>query len=331
MLPPLPLLVHSGRPFYRGSGTTLPGNERAVSLLSLRFIAAIVFIGAWLRPAAAYAQFTTPCDDGGRPGTRILVAGVFVGGNAALYEYFRRAWWSGERSDFHVKSDWDSEFRDMDKLGHALGGYHLTRIGSGLLSAACVGDRKAIWWGAAYAAAFQLQIEIWDGYQEKYGFSPPDLIFNTLGAGYAVLQSEVPATRHVKPTISYARTTYARNADRWPVGTTANEIRPTVDYAGQTYWLSTDVDSLLPAQLRRYWPGIIRLSVGHSVTDWINPTTGFPQRGNREVVLSLDLDPSKMPGDHPVWVQVKRQLSYYRFPAPALVLTPRVRAERWYR
>jgi hypothetical protein len=294
-------------------------------------LAALALALTFLAPSRLDAQFTGPCENGGRPGTRAVVAGVFVGGNVALYEYFRRAWWSGERADFHVNNDWDLEFRDMDKLGHALGGYHLTRIGSGLLRTACVGDRKARWLGAAYAAAFQLQIEVWDGYQAKYGFSPPDLLFNTMGAGYAVLQQEQPVLRHIKPTISYARTEYARHPERWPVGTTANEIRPTVDYTGQTYWMSADVDSLLPARLRPLWPGLVRLSVGHSVTDWINPATGSGMRGQHEIVLSLDLDPSKLPGNHPVWKQVKQQLSYYRFPAPALVLTPKVRGVAWYR
>ena len=32
---------------------------------------------------------------------------------------------------------------------------------------------KAIAWSAAYAALFQLQIEVWDGLYAKYGFSMP--------------------------------------------------------------------------------------------------------------------------------------------------------------
>lgn len=297
--------------------------RRSLSLLAL--------LTSALRPEAAHAQFTGPCDQGGRPATRVAVAGAFVGGNAALYEYFRRAWWSGERSDFRVTYDWDMAFRDQDKLGHALGGYHLTRISSGMLRTACVGGRKATWWGAAYAAAFQLQIEVWDGVQEKYGFSPPDLLFNTMGAAWAVAQFEQPALQAYKPTISYARTIYARHPERWPDGTTANESRPSVDYAGQTYWISTDVDSLLPARFKPYWPGIVRLSVGHSVTDWIDPVSGNAVRGRRKLVLSLDLDPEKLPGQNRAWRQVKHQLSYYRFPAPALVLTPDLALVGWYR
>lgn len=303
------------------------GSRRSAVLLT----GTALLLGLGATPSAAIAQsaFTGPCDEGGRPGTRVVVAGVFVGGNVALYEYFRRAWWSGERDDFQVNYDWDMEFRDMDKLGHALGGYHLARIGSGLLRAACVGERKAIWWGAAYAAAFQLQIEIWDGYQKKYGFSPPDLLFNTAGAAYAVAQHESPALVAFKPTISYRRTHVARNYASYPEGSNGRELRPSVDYSGQVYWISTDVDRLLPSSARRYWPGILRVSVGHGITDWVDPATGDAIRARRKLMISLDLDPEKLPGNHPVWKQVKHQLSFIHFPGPALVLTPDLSVKAW--
>lgn len=282
-------------------------------------------------PTPAHAQPASACDDGRhRRAARVLVGTTFVASNAVLYEYHRREWWSGERSDFHVVFDWDQPFRDQDKLGHALGGYHLARVGAGLLRSACVGKRKAMWAGAAHAVALQLQVEIWDGMQRTYGFSPPDLLSNTVGTAYAVAQKVSPRLRAVKPTVSYAPTQFARHPERWPVGTQANVSTVTADYAGQTYWLSTDVEALLPPHLKALWPAAVRLSVGHSVTDWIDADTGHPIRARREIVLSLDLDPEKLPGDHPLWRQVKRQLSYYRLPAPALVLTPDLTAVAWY-
>ena len=114
---------------------------------------------------------------GGRRVAQVAVAGVFVGGNAALYQYFRRAWWSGERAPFHLNYDWNGYFRDQDKFGHMLGGYLLSESGRELLEASCMSEKKATLFAVAYAAAFQLQIEIWDGTQAKYGFSPPDLLF----------------------------------------------------------------------------------------------------------------------------------------------------------
>ena len=255
--------------------------------------------------------------------SRVVAGTVFVGGNIALYEYFRRSWWAGEKADFFVKDDWDLDFRDQDKFGHAWGGYWLTRAGTWLLQGSCVSPRKAVVMAAAYATLFQLQIEYWDGFQEEYGFSFPDLLTNAVGAGYATAQVFVKPLRHVTPTVSYARTA-ALKADH-------GDLRRTVDYSGQTYWLSADVEAMLPPAAKRWWPGILRASIGHSITDWVDPVTGTQMRADRKLVLSLDLDPRRLPGNHPAWKLTKDILAHYRWPAPALVVTPKAEFVLWYR
>jgi len=258
------------------------------------------------------------------------VATAFVGGNAYLYHYFKKAWWSGERAPhFFFRADWDQEFRDQDKFGHMFGGYHLARVGYAGLRAACVSDKKAIFWSAAYAAAFQLQIEIFDGMFKKYGFSYADMIANTTGQTLAVMQELHPGLKWLKPTISYHKTRALKNQESGAID--ANDLRPSLDYSGQTYWFSADINSLLPDGAKDYWPAFIRFSVGHSVTDWISPETGFPQRAKRKIILSLDFDPEKLPGNAPLWKSIKHTLSYYHFPAPALELTPKLHLSPWYR
>jgi uncharacterized protein YfiM (DUF2279 family) len=286
-----------------------------------------------VRDTVASAQGSAPdwCVNG-RRGKRVAQAAVattFVGGNLALYEYFRRAWWSGQRAPFFLNYDWDGNFRDQDKLGHMLGGYLLSEGGRELLKAACMSDKKAAIWAAAYSAAFQLQIEIWDGTQARYGFSPPDLIFNTLGQGLSLSHAFVPKMRAVRPTISYARTRALKNTQ---AGRIPGDLRPTVDYSGQTYWLSVDVDTLLPARARRYWPDLLRFSVGHSITDFIDPNTGADVRAQRRLLLTLDIDPLKLPGNAPWWVTVKKGLRHYHFPSPAIEFrSGGVKGIPWYR
>lgn len=260
---------------------------------------------------------------------RAGVGTAFIGGNAYLYHYFKNAWWSGTRAPhFFFQSDWDQEFRDQDKFGHMFGGYHLARIGYAGLRDACVGEKKAIFWSAAYAAAFQLQIEIFDGQFIKYGFSYADMIANTAGQTLAVMQEFHPRLRVIKPTFSYHKTRALTNTE---AGLFPSELRPSLDYSGQTYWFSTDVNELLPDAAKPYWPSFIRLSAGHSVTDWVNPETGATQRAKRKIMLSLDFDPEKLPGNAPLWKTIKHTLSYYHFPAPALELTPKLHASPWYR
>jgi hypothetical protein len=298
---------------------------------------AAVLVATLVRAAGAQEGAGPPeparcADRGHRIIMRSGAAAVFVGGNIALYEYFRRAWWSGERADkFRINWEQNEPFRQADKFGHALGGYHLTRAGAGVLKLACVSDRKAVTLGALYAVAFQLQIELWDATQAKYGFSPNDILANTAGTLYAVAQERYPTLRHVKPTFSFWPTDAYRNRHRFPAGAPGTELRPSLDYSGQTYWLSTDVDWLLPADLRRYWPNIVRLSLGHSITDYVDPHTGEFFKAKHRLLLSLDLDAERLPGDFPGWNFVKRQLSYIRFPAPALQITPTVRGIGWYR
>jgi uncharacterized protein YfiM (DUF2279 family) len=258
---------------------------------------------------------------------RAGVAVTFVGGNAALYSYFKRAWWSGEKADhFFFRADWDQDFRDQDKFGHAFGGYHLARIGNALLRSTCISKNHAILWSAAYAAAFQVQIEVWDGMYKKYGFSYADVIANTTGTALALLHETHPATRAFKPTISYSRSAAMRNADNIP-----GELRPSLDYSGQTYWLSADVNALLPAEGKPFWPSFLRVSVGHSITDWIDPKTGANMRAKRRILLSLDLDAEKLPGDNRFWKTFKRQLGYIHLPSPALQISPTTELIGWYR
>jgi len=260
---------------------------------------------------------------------RAGVGGAFVGGNAYLYHYFKKAWWSGERAPhFFFHADWDQEFRDQDKFGHMLGGYHLARIGYAGLREACVSDKKAIAWSAAYAALFQLQIEVFDGRFLKYGFSYADMIANTTGQALAVMQELHPTLRAIKPTFSYHRTLALRNTE---AGLINPELRPSLDYSGQTYWFSADMNQMLPDAAKPYWPSFIRLSAGHAITDWIDPNTGNPVRAKRKIVLSLDFDPDKLPGNTPLWRSIKRTLSYYHLPAPALELTPKLHLSPWYR
>ncbi len=250
---------------------------------------------------------------------RTAVGAVFVGGNAALYSYFKRAWWSGERAPhFFFRADWDENFRDQDKFGHMTGGYHLARTGDALLKSACMSPKKALIWSAAYAWTFQLQIEIWDGLYKKYGFSYADMIANTTGMSLAVLHELHPKTLAIKPTFSYWPSPAMRNANNIP-----GEVRPSLDYTGQTYWFSADVNALLPESAKPYWPSFLRISAGHGITDWIDPRTGANIRARRKILLSLDFDAEKLPGDNRIWKTVKHNLSYIHFPAPTLQLTPK--------
>lgn len=292
-------------------------------MITVRWFCALGLAVVLVRGAGSQAN---DCRGAERVMRRAAVATTVVGANAAMYVYFKHAWWSGERHGFWFNNDWDQAFRDQDKFGHLYGGYQLTRAGAGILRFACVSPAKAVLWSAVHSTAFQLQIELWDARQKLYGFSVPDVLFNTVGAAYAIGQQHSRTLDAIRPTVSYRQS----QSRRLGVGDNVS-LRLTTDYAGQTYWFSANPDDFLHPRAARYWPGLLRLSLGHSVTEWRNPRTGAPLRGRRVLVGGIDLDVRRIPGRNPTWRTFKEQLSFYHFPSPAIRFTPSFEFVRWYR
>lgn len=86
-----------------------------------------------------------------------------------------------------------------------------------------------------------------------------------------------------------------------------------IDYSKQTVWLSANVHDVLPRSAKPYWPSALRLSAGRRGLG-----AGLPA----EYVVGLDLDAARLPGSHPVWMQVKSVLHTLRLPGPAIVMGP---------
>ena len=272
------------------------------------------------RADSAALRFSQECQNPSRGLARAAAALGLTGGYAGLYLYFHHAWWSGTPAPkWFVENDWDKEERDADKFGHLFGGYQLTRLTSELLAAGCIPPSRAILWGALYAYAFQFQIEEWDGTQQLYGFNPSDLIADAAGALFAVAQQHTKSLQYIKPVWSYRPTEAYRRRNLPGHG---GQPRATTDYSGQTYWFSTDVHGLLPDRAKPFWPSLVRVSPGYSITDYVDPVTGGALRAKRKILLSLDIDPEKLPGDNKVWRTIKHELAFFRIPGPTLQLTP---------
>jgi len=269
---------------------------------------------------SAAMRFSRDCQNPSRGLARAAAAAGLTGGYAGLYLYFHHAWWSGTPAPkWFIVNDWDKEERDADKFGHFFGGYQLTRVTSELLQAGCMPPSQAIAWAALYAWAFQFQIEEWDGTQQLYGFNPSDLIADAAGALFAVAQQNTKTLQYIKPVWSYRPTEAYRRRNLPGHG---GQPRATTDYSGQTYWFSTDMHGLLPDGAKRFWPSIIRLSPGYSITDYVEPITGAALRARRKFLISLDIDPENLPGDNKIWRTIKHELAFVRIPGPTLQLTP---------
>jgi hypothetical protein len=153
-----------------------------------------------------------------------------------------------------------------------------------------------------------LYSEILDGFGSDWGFSPGDLLFNTLGVAFATGQETVPLLQAFEVRVSY-----------WPSGATHG--RPVIeDYPGQTYWLTANLH---------------RLSGGEPswLPPWLGATVGYAARDPDElhmlqtsvVLVGLDIDVGGIPINHPAWRTFAGIMRYIRVPAPAVRLTQGVR------
>lgn len=185
---------------------------------------------------------------------------------------------------------------------HGYGSYYLTDGAAGLLRARCMSPRRVAAMAASYGVAVGVLKEVADGYYT--GFSVADLAVDFMGVGYSVAQQAMPAMRHVLPTFSVA-----------PAALRERDV--VTNYGAQTFWLSTDVEGMLPASARAYWPAPVRVSIGRRA---------FQGAERDRIVLGLDLNSARLPGNHPAWRAVKSTLAKYRLPGPAIELSPRVRA-----
>jgi len=109
------------------------------------------------------------------------------------------AWWSEQGSSFKFVNDWNYAL-GIDKIGHFYGTNLLAHMFSGVFEAANYSSEKSAWFAATTALAFELFIEIEDGFGPQWGFSPGDAVANVLGAAYFVSQYYFPVLKHFQHT-----------------------------------------------------------------------------------------------------------------------------------
>src|SRR5690606_24845542 len=232
------------------------------------------------------------------------VTGAATGAALAVMETQRRRWWEDRSPHFRVQNDW-AYVRWADKLGHFYCGALLTRGYRSSLRWAGVSEDQARLWGAVGGFTNMLYYEVLDGFGPQWGFSPGDLVFNTLGVFFAAAQADDPAFDAFFLKWSY-----------WPSGWEGKN--PIDDYAGQTYWLTANPHRLAPDAARRYLPPWLNLAVGYGARD----------RDERDflttslVYVGLDLEPAGLPFRGKVWDALVPILRHVRIPGPAVRLTP---------
>lgn len=240
----------------------------------------------------------------------LLFGGVALGVGTVVHIYQSNAWWQEQSSKFRIVNDWNYALW-IDKVGHFFGTHLLAHAFSGAYDAAQIQAEESAVLSAVSALAFELFIEIEDGFGPDWGFSPGDALFDVLGSGFYVSQYYYPFLKNIQPKISYYPSEEFREG-RHKSGIIID------DYEGQIYWMGIRVKNILPYQMAKYWPSYLMISVGMGVSDLDGKGNGI-----REFYVSLDLDTEQIPLYGGFWQFVKNTLNYIHFPMPGIRITPK--------
>ena len=212
-------------------------------------------------------------------GAGVIYTGAMVGLNQLWYA-------DNGHTSFRFFND-NREWKQVDKLGHFYAAFHISDGSSRVLKSMNVEERKANLIGAATAFAVLMPIEIFDGHSKAYGASVGDLIANTTGAGFFLLQQHLWSETRIHPKFSFHSTRFATKRPELLGDGFQEELLK--DYNGQTYWLSADLDKFFR------FPKWINFSVGYGAEGMVyardheNKSAGFGTP-YRQLYLALDWD-----------------------------------------
>jgi hypothetical protein len=277
-----------------------------------------------LTPAHAQSDSTLKEDTisirkGRLTGVLIAQGTLYVASVTGLYFAWYRDY---PQSSFHLYND-DGEWMQVDKCGHSITAYYISRIGYFTYHWSGLKEKQAAWYGGLLGFAYMLNIEILDGFSSEWGFSIGDLTANTIGCGIFISQQLAWHEQRFSLKYSFHQTQYAQYR---PELLGDNLIQNMIkDYNGHSYWISGNISSFLPA--RSKFPKWLNLAVGYGA-EGMTGGYGNPSSQNgqtipeyprfRQFYLSLDVDLTRIPTKSKFLHGVFNVLSFIKIPAPAL-------------
>ncbi|RUA33567.1 MAG: DUF2279 domain-containing protein [Bacteroidetes bacterium] len=254
---------------------------------------------------------------------RLGIAGGFTAASYATgILYLSQVWYKDHvRVPMHFYND-NAGWMQMDKVAHSYIAYHQSRAGYEMMKWSGMKENTAIFLGGSLGFIFQLPIEIFDGLYEGYGFSWGDVYANTAGTLLFITQQKLAGNQPVKLKFSYFPTSYSKINPR-VLGENALESLFT-DYNAQTYWLSLNLNKVIPNQRIPDW---INLAIGYSGggmlsefenPNWINGERAPVINRYRQFLLSPDIDYTKFKGNNKFLNGVLEALNLTKLPAPAV-------------
>ena len=280
-------------------------------------------------------------------GMTILGTGCYTG----MFTLLSQAWYSKyDKTRFHLFND-NSEWQQMDKVGHLFGGYFESRWFSEAYQWTGVSQRRSAYIGAAAGTIIQGTLEVADGFSKKWGFSVGDISANTAGVFLFLGQELAWKEQRLMMKVSNTPKKYSDEIIfsqdglySMPLSTRAHNLLGDnyivsflKDYNAQTLWLSGNIHSFFPESRVPKWLNVAvgygaeNLYVGDNKYAWTQEKTTngipagtiFPINATkypryRQFYLSLDVDLTKIKTKSHFWNTVFHGINIIKIPAPAL-------------
>ena len=242
----------------------------------------------------------------------VLAAGALVGLNQLWYADY-------PQSNFHFIND-NSEWLQMDKLGHSFSSYHLGRFGAEMLQWSGASKKNQLIYGAGLGFAFLTAVEVLDGYSSEWGASTGDVIANASGTALYISQELLWKEQRITPKFSFHTTQFAAYRPDVLGGSLSEQILK--DYNGQTYWLSTNLYSFSKGSKIPKW---LNLAVGYGANGMVSGNTeNNPQNSTQKVerfrqfYLSFDVDLTKIETKSHFLKTIFSVFNTIKIPAPTI-------------
>ena len=265
--------------------------------------------------------FATPdsLNKGRLIGVSVGVGSVWAGSMIGLSQ----VWYAdSDKTKWHAFND-SKDWLQMDKVGHYYTAYKLNQLTTDMFRWTGFNRRKSLWIGTGVSLGYQTTLEMLDAYSAEWGFSWADMLANGLGTASYMTQQLIWDEERFIPKFSYYPTKYAAVRPEILGRNFAESVLK--DYNGQTYWLSFSPGTFMKDSKFPKWACI---SIGYGINQklvgseeyYLDPVTGNEYFSSREVLLSLDIDFSKIPVKKPWLKTLLKQFNYLKVPFPAVGL-----------
>lgn len=246
----------------------------------------------------------------------VLASGALIGLNQLWYADY-------PKSDFHFIND-NSEWMQMDKVGHLYSSYHIGRFGAEALNWRGSSKNNQFIYGASLGFVFLTAVEVMDGFSAEWGASMADVVANASGTALYVSQELIWKEQRIIPKFSFHTTQYANFRPDLLGNSTQEQILK--DYNGQTYWFSVNLHSFSKKSKIPKW---FNLALGYGAEGLIGENDGkntliFPIKPEkyRQFYLSLDLDLTKINTKSHFLKTIFSVLNTVKIPAPTFEYSP---------